>query len=105
MITTKHIVAMIQHWLATPPNGYFGSSYGNNLAEQLLKNTEDYVADAFLEKLKSDIPILERVQIDVVEEHLGFERVNVYLQIGETLIPITTPNIDPNQDFYHVTAS
>lgn len=109
VIDTNKIVAMIEHWLSTPPNGYFGSSYGNNLAQQLLKNTDAFTADAFLEKMKADIPILNELgdDIAIVQNHLDFERVQVYIQLGRVYIEVVVPNTNPTieQDYYHATAS
>lgn len=107
MISTSHVVAMIEHWLATPPNGYFGSSYGNNLAEQLLKNTSAFTADAFLAKMKKDIPILDELgdELNIVQSHEGFERVRVYIQLGDIHIEVKPHTNHTQQDFYHVAAN
>lgn len=104
MIDVAKIVAMIEHWMATPPNGYFGSSYGNNMAEQLLKNTDAFTADAFLAKMKADIPVLQQLGdgINIVQNHLDFERVQLYVQLGSNIhIEITKPNggAQTQQDF------
>ena len=60
---SENIKAMIDHWLSTPVNGYFGQSYGCNVRDQLLKNLSSFSADRFIEKMKADIPILGELDI------------------------------------------
>lgn len=110
MINTEKIVSMINHWLATPVNGYFYQSYGSNVKEQLLKNLTAFSADAFLQKLKIDVPILNQLngdQLSVVTQMPDFENVYVYIKLGNILIEVgvADTNKDTNQDYYDVTAS
>ena len=42
------IKRMIEHWLATPPNGYVGVSYGRNPKELLNRPMDDDTADTLL---------------------------------------------------------
>ena len=58
MITAQDIQRMITHWLQTPPNGYLGSDYGSDAKSLLQKALHSGVADAFIEKMKKDLPIL-----------------------------------------------
>ena len=109
MINEKTIVTMINHWLATPPNGYFYQGYGNNLREQLLKNMSDFSAQSFLQKLKADIPLLQQIpseSLNIVSQTQGFDSVLVYIQIGSILIELgrDESNTNLNQDYYDVTA-
>lgn len=110
MIDTQKIVNMINHWLATPVNGYFSQSYGSNVKEQLLKNLSAFSADNFLKKLKTDIPILSQLdseQLGIVTQMPDFENVYVYIQLGKVFIEVgvTNSNKDTNQDYYNVAAS
>jgi hypothetical protein len=57
-INATNIQRMITHWLATPPNGYLGSDYGSDTKSLLQKALHSGVADAFIEKMKKDLPIL-----------------------------------------------
>lgn len=59
MTTAQDIAAMIQHWLETPVNGYLGSDYGQDLPSLLHNPFSDGGADAFIQKMKQDIPILQ----------------------------------------------
>lgn len=82
MITASHVVDMLNHWLQTPPNGYFGSSYGCDLNSLLLNPLSTPVADSFVAKLKQDIPLFAELDISVLSEDVGFERKNIFLSIG-----------------------
>lgn len=110
MITSENIKAMIDHWLSTPVNGYFGQSYGCNVRDQLLKNLSSFSADRFIEKMKADIPVLGELdssQLSIVSQQSGFENVYIYIKLGNILIEVGSNNTeqDYNQDFYNVTAS
>lgn len=110
MINTRQVADMIVHWLGTPPNGYFGQGYGNNLAEELLKNTNAYNADKFLEKMKQDIPILNRFGADelaIVSRPVGFDKMLVLVQLRDLFIEISMPDkqsIDTTKDYYNAKA-
>lgn len=109
MINVDQVKRMIEHWLATPVNGYFYQSYGSTVKEQLLKNQSAFLADQFLEKMKKDIPILQQLpseQLNLVSQTQGFDGVVVYVQLGYILIEVgkTSHQVDLNQDYYDVTA-
>jgi len=57
-INAQDIQGMITHWLNTPVNGYLGSDYGSDAKSLLQKALHSGVADAFIAKMKQDIPIL-----------------------------------------------
>ncbi len=109
MINTDNVVAMIEHWLGTPPNGYFGSSYGNPLGEYLLVATDAFAVDAFFEKLKTDIPLLQKLgdRLELVHDMPDFDKARLYIKLGEVAIEVTTPNTSTrtDQDYFYVTAS
>ncbi len=46
------------HWVNTPAGSYLGSSYGNNVKNTLQRPTMDTDADEVLQKLRTDIPLL-----------------------------------------------
>ena len=108
MIDTQKIKAMIDHWLATPPNGYFGQSYGADVRNMLLRELNTDNADGFLAKLRRDIPLLNQLDdsqfsINVVTE--GYDKLYVYLKVGGVNIELgesTTQTTD--QDYYDVRA-
>lgn len=59
-ITEQQIFEMIQHWLASKENGYFGSSYGG--LDIALAAPEGHLnigsCKEFMTKLQEDIPVL-----------------------------------------------
>lgn len=89
----EDIKRMIEHWLATPPNGYIGVNYGRELHELLFKPMTDESADKLLEWMKADMPILKQLgdsDLKVVSEDITFEKKRFFIQIGSILIPIKT---------------
>lgn len=108
MIDALKIKAMVTHWLKTPPNGYFGQSYGADVRNMLLRELSSDNADALLRKLRLDIPLLNQLDdsqlsIDTITE--GFDKLYVYLLIGNIAINLgeaKTENSD--QDYYDVRA-
>ena len=97
------IVGMIEHWLNTPVNGYFGQSYGADINSMLLQDLSSASADEFIAKIKRDIPLLAQLGNDltVETETVGFDSLKVYLFVGN--IPIflgQTTDSTINQDFY-----
>lgn len=91
MITTDKIVAMIEHWLSTPANGYFSQSYGNDIKMHLLVNLSAFTANEFVKKMKQDIPVLQQLsheQFGIVTKTVDFETVKVFIQLGNILIDV-----------------
>lgn len=63
-ITAQEAQAMVSHWLHTPTNGYLGSDYGQD-AKAMLQNPQSLgLGDAFLNKLRQDVPILQTLGTD-----------------------------------------
>lgn len=97
MINRSEILGMIDHWLRTPPNGYVGSSYGAPLEELLLYSQSTNIADNFINKMKSDLPILSQLnstQFSIYTEEIGFEKKIVYFQVGTIAINLTQVSQD-----------
>lgn len=95
MIDSSAITGMVEHWLDTPVNGYVGSSYGADIASLLFAPLSDNRADAFLAKMKQDIPVLAMLndeQLTIQAETQGFEVVMLYLRIGSIMIPLGKPD-------------
>lgn len=93
MIDRSDILAMLDHWLNTPVNGYFGSGYGADLNSLLLKSMTSDVADRFIEKMKRDLPILQQLDADqlaIYSTDQGFERKVIVLQVGDIAIDLTS---------------
>lgn len=70
-ITAEQIMDMVSHWLNTPVNGYFGSTYGAPVEELIQQPMGLGLADAFITKMKTDLPILSV---------LGDDQISVYFQ-------------------------
>lgn len=108
MIDSSAVQLMIDHWLSTPPNGYFAQGYGADIKSMLLRELSSSNADALLDKLRQDIPLLKRLddnQLRIETETLGFDRLNVYLMVGNIAIMLNEPETQTiNQDFYDVRA-
>lgn len=108
MIDAEKIKAMVKHWLDTPPNGYFGQSYGAVVRNMLLRDLSSDNADKLLEKLRRDIPLLAQLddsQLSINTETRDFDKLYVYLFIGNIAIDLgeaKTENSD--QDYYDVRA-
>lgn len=58
-ITGNDIHSMVEHWLRIQVNGYLGSDYGQDLKSLLQLPLATGAADAFLAKLRADIPALQ----------------------------------------------
>ena len=57
-ITGNDIQNMVTHWLKTPVYGYLGSDYGSDI-KALLQNPHGAgLADAFIDKMRTDLPVL-----------------------------------------------
>ncbi|SET44564.1 hypothetical protein SAMN05216326_12739 [Nitrosomonas marina] len=59
IIDGSEVQDMVSHWLKTPENGYLGSSYGQSLKDILQSPLSGGTADAQLQKLRTDVPVLQ----------------------------------------------
>lgn len=89
-ISKKDIIDMIQHWLATPPNGYLGDGYGADL-KSLLQSPMSYgIADGLLAKMRIDIPLVAALPssaLNVYAVDEGPDKRNIYIDVaGETIL-------------------
>ena len=85
MIDYNKILAMIAHWLESEINGYIGSDYGPDFNSLFLAPLSAPVANTFIQKMKSDIPILKQLSADQFQmwaQDEGFETKIIYLRIG-----------------------
>lgn len=58
-ITGNDIRHMVRHWLNTPVGAYLGSDYGQDVKALLQQPQTDGAPDAFLQKLRSDVTVLQ----------------------------------------------
>lgn len=107
-IEATDIKNMVEHWLSTPPNSYFGQSYGADVRSMLLKELSADNADSLLKKLRADIPLLNQLnenQLSVSTLTADFDKLYVYLNIGGINIELGEAETETlNQDFYNVRA-
>lgn len=108
MIDAVKIKAMIEHWMAAPPNGYFGQSYGADVRNMLLRELSTDNADNLLAQLRRDIPLLNGLddsQLSIDTATADFDKIYVYLRVGGIAISLgesQTQTVD--QDYYDVRA-
>lgn len=89
MIDRAKIYAMLDHWFNSEINGYIGSEYGPDLNSLLLGPLDSPVANAFIAKMKNDLPILKQLSADELSLYSvneGFETKVIYLKAGDVAI-------------------
>lgn len=89
MIDYNKILAMIAHWLESEINGYIGSDYGPDFNSLFLAPLSAPVTNTFIQKMKSDIPILKQLSADQFQmwaQDEGFETKIIYLRIGQQIV-------------------
>lgn len=88
-LNTDLLFRMIAHWLRTKPNTYYGTTYGNPLEDMLQKPLSSPIADAFLAKMREDIPVLDALPsgtINLYTTNEGVDIKNIYIEVaGQTL--------------------
>ena len=91
------ILRMLEHWLATPPNGYIGVNYARNPRQILQKPITEDSADLLLQWAREDIPVLKNVsdaEFYIGHEIVNFETINYYFVIGTKRLLIQTSNTE-----------
>lgn len=89
-LTSEHIFDMISHWLHTPPNGYLGESYGSDPVSLLQKPHSEGLADAFIDKMMEDLPVLRSLpagSVNVYREQVNKDSFRLIIQAGSVSIP------------------
>ncbi len=84
-LNTDLIFRMIAHWLATPPNAYYGSTYGSPLEDMLQKPLSSPIADAFLAKMREDIPVIAALPSGTVNlwaEDDGLDKKTIHIEVS-----------------------
>lgn len=86
MIDRLAVLAMINHWLNHDPNAFFGSSYGAPITSLFMKALTAPIANAFIEKMKLDLPVLSMFSSDAIsiyQENKGFEQKKIIMVVGD----------------------
>ena len=82
-ITAEEILDMVRHWLHCPPNGYLGGDYGCDLKSLLQQPQAGGLANAFIDKMHEDLPILDswRGDINVYMRNQGVDGKRLVIEI------------------------
>lgn len=90
-LNTDLLFRMIAHWLGTRPNTYYGSTYGAPTEDLLQKPLSSPIADAFLAKMRTDIPVIAALPagtINMHSTHDGLDRRNIYIEINGSYLSL-----------------
>ena len=86
-LSGTQILSMVTHWLNTPVNGYLGSSYGADTKALLQKPNQPGLADAFIAKMRRDIPVLGLLspgQINIYAVGVGSDALRMVINVAGT---------------------
>lgn len=90
-VTAHEIQDMVRHWLRTPPNGYLGSSYGADIKALLQSPMSAGLADAFIDKMLEDVPILAALPagtVNLYAEELSNDTLRLVIDLNGSLITV-----------------
>jgi hypothetical protein len=90
-LTADDVQGMVTHWLRTDPNGYLGSGYGAPVADLLQTPMASGRAEAFLDKLRTDVPILAQLPEDAVNLYSRPrepDRIDFFIEVSGALIRV-----------------
>lgn len=89
IFNSAFVLNQVQHWLATPANGYLGSDYGTDIQSYLFRPMDSFEGDEIIAKMKQDIPILQGASeglINIFFESKGIDEKVLYIQIADNVI-------------------
>ena len=87
---------MVDHWLSTPTNGYLGSSYGNAIPDILQTPQASGLADAQLNKLRTDVPLVGAMpadQLNMYSVQTGPDKRAIYIEMAGAVIPVGNTSV------------
>jgi len=90
-ITGRDIQDMVRHWLNAPVYGYLGSDYGCDTKALLQNPQSSGVANAFIAKLKKDLPILATLpanSVNLYSRQNGVDRLDIFIEVAGTSLQI-----------------
>lgn len=96
VVTSQELQGMVSHWLSTPPNGYFGSSYGADLFALLQSPMSMGLADALIEKLRTDVPIIGALpagSVNIYVSDVSNDEKSIFIEVLDQLISIDTTKL------------
>lgn len=100
LVTSTEIIDMVTHWVSTKPNTFFGSDYGGfaMIKELLQKPMLSASANAIINKMKKDVPILSvmpknMINIYMEDKEGSFDRKIIYIEVGDTIVPVNSDGV------------
>ncbi|MCM1128931.1 MAG: hypothetical protein NC211_03510 [Alistipes senegalensis] len=91
-ITGNDTQNMVRHWLNTPVGSYLGSDYGQDVKSLLQRPHADGAADAFLAKMREDVPVLQALPAGALNLY-GItslpDRLDLVIEVAGQAIEIT----------------
>ena len=81
-ITATDIQDQVRHNLNTPPNGYLGSDYGSDVKSMTQTPQSSGVANSFISKLKTDVPLTAATGVNVYAENQGVDKKKLYVEVS-----------------------
>lgn len=90
-LNTDLVFRMIAHWVQTKPRTYYGSSYGCPLEDMLQKPLSSPIADAFLAKMREDIPVVAALPngaVNLRTDSDGLEKKFIYIEVFGQMVSL-----------------
>lgn len=91
-VTLDRIMKMISHWMATRANNYIGSRYGSDPLSLLHQPLDTLSADAYIAKLKEDIPILAQLgdAVNIYQQEVGNDKKRIFIEFNGQMAEVIT---------------
>ncbi|MFM0608630.1 hypothetical protein PQR05_29290 [Paraburkholderia sediminicola] len=92
-ITSEDVQGMVTHWLSTPVNGYLGSAYGQTVSKVLQQPQRSGLADAALNKLRADVPVIGALPagaVNLLAQDEGPDVKRIFINVADQLIDAGT---------------
>ena len=90
-ITATDLQGMVTHWVGTPPNGYLGSDYGADTLAMLQSPMKIGLADAFLSKLRADVPLVGALPagaVNLYAQDAGPDKRSIFIEASGQLVAL-----------------
>lgn len=90
-LSTLEIAGMVEHWLSTPAGAYLGSPYGNDARSLLQQPMNAGLADSFLQKLVTDVPVLKALpagSLNLYMEPIGKDGQRLIIDVAGTMVSV-----------------
>jgi hypothetical protein len=91
VITNDDIREMVDYWLRTPINSRLGSGFGNNANTLLAQPYNDGIADDFIKKMMTDLPVLQIMpagSVNVFAIPRDFDKIDLFIDISGQIFEI-----------------